>query len=251
MWSPWTGYSTSVVSRDERDLIRRFATELDRSIGKPGGRLDAPAVKRHHVSRIMAICGFKHLSRARLDRLTTELAAVGVYANPPLATPKLKHSTNVTFSRFPGPSPRFTFATEREFKRFLVNYVSYMSAPFVGLTVGRPTIADAEFRLPSGKRIDILVKSESEREYVAVELKRGDPGHQGWQQLFEYITELRQYDLGGYQVRGVLVTGPPSATAVAAFESSGAADDIQWVTYRLNIDFPGAYAPVSEPQKGA
>jgi hypothetical protein len=240
-----------VVSRAERDLIRRFASELDASIGKPGGRLDAPAVKRHHVSRVMNLCGFKHLSRARLDRLTTELAAFGIYADPPLAAPKLRHSTNVTFSRYPGSSHQFTFATEQEFKQFLVHYVAYMSAPFAGLTVGRPPVADAEFRLPSGKRIDILLTNEAEREYVAVELKRGDPGHQGWQQLFEYITEMREHDLDGYQVRGVLVTGPPSSTSVAAFEASGAADDIQWVTYRLNIDFPGARPETSAPSAPA
>lgn len=112
------------------------------------------------------------------------------------------------------------------------------------MTLGGPPNLDKEFRLPSGRRVDLVFTNKRAKSYLAVELKRDIPPYGPWVQLAEYVLEMPPLaKAGDYTVSGLLITGAAPPVAVEAFEAAELAD-IQWVTYDIRATFPAVSMPL-------
>jgi hypothetical protein len=96
----------------------------------------------------------------------------------------------------------------------------------------------AEYRLPSGRKIDLLFKVRRSDALVVTELKLARGGQGTIAEVFDYVAELRQTPLGlDREIRVLVITGTPNQELFDDLQALSARHQVTatWVCYRIDL----------------
>lgn len=211
-----------------------FVTAITRAL-KTEDSLGGGRVLRRRLRTVTARCGHRG-TRAFLLVLQAELERHGVFAEPNLADPGLQLDDWVLFSNVPFGSSDLLFGKEKHLARFVES--SLGKKPFRNLV----PYSDAkhttglEYRLPSGRRIDLLCQERTRSgmgALVVVEFKRAS--QRGVvEQLYAYMEEVRTM-FPSRNVRGIIVSGAADDVALRLL-SETRVTNIAWYTYDIQFN---------------
>ena len=220
------------MSLTRTDKIGRFTAK----------RLAALADKPHTWSKlrvVLAECGWKRRGPENLRRIQSACEAAGIYPEPILTAPGLDWEETIYFSRVkPTPyvadhySPHPVFASESLLQRFLARNLDRI--PKLA-HLKKPVL---EYRLPSGGRIDILCREKRTNAYVVIELKKlaVDPVEQTRRYLVEVERELARQEVPAPEVKGIIITGQPSAVLERTLRERILDYEVSWFLYRVKLE---------------
>lgn len=185
------------------------------------------------LRRVLLDCGFKKRGSKNVALIEAALDRHGVYADPPLTTPRLDWEARIHFTRTPQVARldehRIAFRTEYDLETFLVDNFSYV---FPGLR-----LKDRQFPVQSGK-VDLLAKDTDG--YVVIELKRGRPTERLVGQLLRYMDDVaawlaERHD--GASVRGIIVSEQVDDAMHRMLLDLAAARGrrVGWLEFRLDL----------------
>ncbi len=172
------------------------------------------------------------LSGRFLSKLSERLAAKGVYTEPPLDSKGLRGRDWIYFASGPFPPDELLFPKERDLLRFVSACIG--TGVFRDLRPARfARNGGREFRLPDGRRIDLLCEEKSNTSkgaLVAIELKQ-DHERGVIEQLTEYLDTLKA-QFPERAVRGIIITGRESRVGTKVFKDFGG-HTIDWYCYEV------------------
>jgi hypothetical protein len=218
--------------RRERSIaacVRQISQDLESGKAKNADSR-APLIRRKIV-RLLSDCGRQNITRPFLAEFDQALTTASLFTRPSLVARPLLQDECVEFSTRPFDPQSVFFETEAELREFLRRAVGVMP-PLEALQERA-----YEYRLPSGKRIDLLCEEISKNgkgALVAIEFKRDDPTYGVVAQLDAYLTELAKTAEGrGRQVRGLIISGPERDGRAA--DVSHAQNRIDWYYYSVAL----------------
>lgn len=129
-------------------------------------------------------------------------------------------------------SPHPAFTSERALQRFLAQNLTRIPK----LAHLRKPIL--EYRLPSGGRIDILCRERRSNAYVVIELKKlaVDPVEQTRRYLVEVEKTLAAKEDPNPAVKGIIITGQPSAVLERSLRERIQDYEVNWFLYRVKLE---------------
>lgn len=188
---------------------------------------------------VLAECGWKKRGAANLERIQSACEAAGIYPEPMLTAPGLDWEETIYFSRVrPTPyvaehySPHPAFASEQALQRFLARNLA--TIPRLA-HLKEPVL---EYRLPSGGRADILCRERSSNAFVVIELKKlaVDPVEQTRRYLVEVERELASRETPRPAVKGIIITGQPSAVLERTLPERIPGYEVTWFLCRVKLE---------------
>ena len=213
--------------------IDAFIREIKSELPDPNVRQVSLAAERRLLKTVAGRCATR-ISRPFLIRLGQRLAASGVYTEPPLDSKGLRGSDWVYFANGPFPPDAMLFPKERDLLRFVSACIG--TGAFRDLRPARiARNGGREFRLPDGRRIDLLCEEKSasgKGALVAIELKQ-DRERGVVVQMVEYLDALKVL-YPERPVRGIIITGREDrvgATMLRRFEGH----EIDWFCYEVSF----------------
>ncbi len=216
-------------TRDMDRLVRSLLRALDANAAKGQS---PPRVRR----RLGSMCKALHskCTPGVRKRLTFAFQEASLHADADLMDRSVGASDWVTISTQPFPAKQSTFTTEKALAHFVEQAIG--TGPFKGLMhfpKANATQAAREYRLPSGRKIDLLCQEKGRagnRRLVAIEFKRAqDKG--ALLQLIDYLDELAKL-YPDRQVRGIIsARSRDSATRRLVRGENG--HHIEWITYEV------------------
>jgi hypothetical protein len=184
-----------------------------------------------------AVAGYRKVPAAVLDAISDGLRAQGIYHRP-ADLQRCRLDDTVTFSRTPFADQHLRFPNERALGQFIEANWRYL-APFARCT--RPR---REFRLPSGRKIDLYLREGSG--HVVCELEATDGKYETASQLEAYVNELRDLLVAKGRseepIRAVAVTASPNPREERQLRAWGARRGIEvnWYCYTPHLEFTEA-----------
>lgn len=198
--------------------------------------------KEHTWSKLRVVlreCGWKRRGAENLQRIQAGCEKAGIYPEPMLTAPGLDREETIYFSHIkPRPyvaehySPHPAFSSEKALQRFLaqnlnrIPKLAHLKSPIL------------EYRLPSGRRIDILCREKRTDAYVVIELKklRVDPVGQIERYLVEVDRSLARKASPYPEVRGIIITGQPNAVLERSLSARVSNYRVSWFLYRVKLE---------------
>lgn len=195
-----------------------------------------PPIERRRLATIADECGTRVVA-GFLSELSLQLSAAGLHTEPPLSVSALRRDDWIRFSTEPFPPAELLFPRERDLQKFVQACLGI--GPFRGLRPyqeGRKTLG-WEFRLPDGKRIDLLCEERTKTghgDLVAIELKREN--QRGTvEQMTAYLDGLRAR-FKSRSVRGMIITSHGDKAATPSLDGARAKGyRIEWHCYSVNF----------------
>ena len=218
------------------DRLNQFVERMTAALAEDTAQGMRPPIEKRRLGTVVSECGSR-TSAAFLARLEDHLSAAGLCTEPPLDASALRRDDWIRFSTQPFPPDELLFPRERDLQRFVQACLG--TGHFRDLRLyqeGRRTLG-REFRLPDGRRIDLLCETRGisgHGDLVAIELKRG---HQKGtvEQITGYIDALRER-FPGRGVRGMIIAGHEETLSFSSLDGARAAGyDIQWYCYRVEF----------------
>lgn len=223
------------------DRIDRFIASMHAELSETAARGARPPIERRKLRTIASACG-KRASATFLAVLQDRLNKSSIYTDPPLTDSGLRLDDWVLFSTGTFPAAEAFFSKESDLQRFVEACLG--TSVFRNLEPFKPDGRRScrEFRLPDGRRIDLLCQERTRSgkgALVAIELKRE---HQRGtvDQIVEYLDALKQL-YPARTVKGLIVSGRESQVAAKRLESI-AGYDIRWFCYDVKFEklFPAS-----------
>jgi len=207
---------------------------MDAELRETAARGAIPPIERRKLRTIATACG-KRASIPFLASLQERLNQSNIYTDPPLIDSGLRLDDWVLFSTGPFPAASTFFSKESDLQRFVEACLG--SSVFRNL---EPFKVDGrrscrEFRLPGGRRIDLLCQERAKSgqgALVAIELKR-EQQRGTVQQMVEYLDALKQL-YPTRTVKGLIVSGREDQVAATMLKSI-VGYDIQWFCYDVSF----------------
>lgn len=216
------------------DHVDGFISSMDTDLREAAARGAVPPVERRKLRTIVTVCG-KRASAPFLASLQERLNQSSIYTEPPLTDSGLRLDDWVLFSTGPFPAAAAFFSKESDLQRFVEACLG--SSVFRNLEPFKPDGRRScrEFRLPDGRRIDLLCQERTKSgkgALVAIELKR-EQQRGTLQQLVEYLDALKQL-YPSRTVKGIIVSGREDQVAATMLKSV-VGYDIQWFCYDVSF----------------
>lgn len=186
--------------------------------------------ERRKLRSILRALGLARKSTAALLDLQRRFDDEAIFVLPPLTDQYLGLDEWVRFSSRPLPPERLLFPTERELRRAILSAIGRVD-PLRGLRTPRP-----EYRLRSGKRIDILCRDKRTGEPVAIELKRHFRAELA-AELLGYLDELEADGMARkLPLRGIVISGSEDPTTMEIFRKVDSNHRrIDWLVYDIGL----------------
>lgn len=216
------------------DHVGRFIAGMDTELRESAARGAVPPIERRKLRTIASACG-KRASAPFLASLQDRLNHASIYTEPPLIDSGLRLDDWVLFSTGPFPAAAAFFSKESDLQRFVE--ASLGSSVFRNLEPFKPDGRRScrEFRLPDGRRIDLLCQERGKSgkgALVAIELKR-EQQRGTVQQMVEYLDALKQlYPLR--TAKGLIITGREDQVSATLLKGI-VGYDIQWFCYDVSF----------------
>jgi len=201
----------TVTDKQIATCVKHYRRLLDaRPAESPASLSQTP---RSGLQQIIVRAGAKRRSTGLLAQLEEAFAAEGIVTHPRLTDPKNRPDERIHFfdRRYQIPDlamSRQVFPTEDSLRAFLVANLHEFDE-LRGLT-GIKT----EYKMPSGRRFDVLGRRSRLNELVGVELKLGDINDRAVGQSLQYIDDLaKEADRQGLSAHYIMVAGGQPNTA--------------------------------------
>jgi len=215
--------------------IPAFIESMGAALAEDAARGMTPPIERRKLRTITAECrrrGSAHF----FETLDLRLREAGIYTDPPLVDSGLRLDDWVLFSTGPFPPDSSFFPKEKDLKRFVEACLG--SGVFRNLELcklpGRQS--GREFRLPDGRKIDLLCQERTRSgngALVAIELKceheRGTV-----EQLISYLDALKDI-YPSRDVKGIIISGRENQVASAVLRNM-TGYDIKWFCYQVTFN---------------
>ena len=178
---------------ERNDGVTRFIAGMNTALHEQEAKGIKLPIERRRLRTVTTDCGHR-ASAAFMEDLQERLKEAGVYTEPPLTDAGLRLGDWVRFSSGPFPPDSAFFPRERDLQRFVEACLG--TGPFRNLEpyrVGR-RIMWREFRLPDGRKIDLLCQERAKSgrgALVAIELKR-EHERGTIEQTISYLDALQQ-----------------------------------------------------------
>lgn len=188
---------------DMQDRVSTFVKAAKKALDARATK-GLPEVKRYRLRSIVSACRTKATPRF-FAALESQLAASGLHIHPDPSAGRVEPKAWVHLSTAKLAPEDLLFPKERDLQAFVA--ASLGTGPFQGLRLYRERKRELgrEFRLKSGKRIDLLCQEVVSGDLVAIELKK-KLGPEAVHQMLGYIQALAaQYPKRA--VRGIIITG--------------------------------------------
>ena len=204
--------------------VERFVESIAVALDRAGGR----SIRRGENS-VKSGCGWRNWSAGRRRELASALASREIYSDHDLAHHIFAPGDWLRFSREPFPSTGALFQHEKALEEWIGHNLGV--APLKYLQQIR-----RQYRLPSGKVIDILCEERraGHRGLVVIEVKlKRATGAVG--QVLDYLDELRKAPPSGYEganVRGIIISNVEDRREIRALRAS---EDIEWYVLKLEL----------------
>ncbi len=216
------------------DHVDRFIESMSNELRETSARGAVPPIERRKLRTIAAACG-KRASASFLASLQERLNQSSIYTEPPLVDSGLRLDDWVLFSTGPFPAAATFFSKESDLQRFVEACLG--SSVFRNLEPFKPDGRRScrEFRLPDGRRIDLLCQERAKSgkgALVAIEVKR-EQQRGTFQQLVEYLDALTLL-YPSRTVKGLIISGREDQVAATMLKSI-AKYDIQWFCYDVSF----------------
>ncbi len=230
------------MPNSRRPVQRRATDRLGRVTSFIAKRQTLLANRPHSYSKlrvILAECGWKQRGASNLAQIQSACEAAGIYPEPMLTAPGLDWEETIYFSRVKPAryeadlySPHPSFMSEQALQRFLarnldrIPKLAHLKTPVL------------EYRLPSGGRIDILCREKRTNAYVVIELKKFavNPVPQTRRYLVEVERELASQESQPPSVKGIIITGRPSAVLERTLPEEIRGYEVSWLLYRVKLE---------------
>lgn len=219
------------MTKTNDQAVDRFVEEIRASLPAEAPT-DAPLVtERRLLSTVVDRCNAR-LSQRFLSKLRERLSANGVYTEPPIDSKGLRGRDWIYFARGPFPPDELLFPRERDLLRFVSACIG--TGVFRDLRPARfARNGGREYRLPDGRRIDLLCEEKSNSgsgALVAIELKQ-DRERGVVEQLTEYLDALKAL-YPHRAVRGIIITGRESRIGSKVLKNLDGYS-IEWYCYEV------------------
>ena len=207
---------------------------MNTALRETAARGVVPPIERRKLRTIASACE-KRASAQFLASLQDRLNQSSVYTEPPLIDSGLRLDDWVLFSTGPFPAAAAFFSKESDLQRFVEACLG--SAVFRNLEPfrGGGRRSGREFRLPDGRRIDLLCQERRKSgtgALVAIELKR-EQQRGTVQQLLEYLDALKQL-YPSRTVKGIIISGREDQVAATLLRGI-VGYDIEWFCYDVTF----------------
>ena len=213
-------------------FLAAFIEEIGRALREARDTGLDPPIERRKLRTILTECRRRGSPRA-LEEIDRGLTQAGIYTAPRLPDDGLRLNDWVWFSTGPIPPDSAFFPREADLQKFVQACLG--SGPFRNLEAARAEggRSGREFRLPDGRRIDLLCEERRKSgtgALVVIEFKRKH--ERGTvEQVMEYIDALRQRH-PTRAVRGLIVSGREDRVASARLHDV-TGYDIRWLCYEV------------------
>ena len=196
---------------------------------------------RDHVrARLKAVlkeCGWSKSSETNRERIQEALQSGGIYPEPILDAEGIGSDEWIYFSQQkPKPYKRknyskWAFASEETLRKFLLSNFGRIKQ-FKRLK--KPL---REYKLPSGRRVDILCRERRSNDYVVIELKKDnkDPVRQLLIYLQEVDEKLAKAEDPPVNVRGIVISRQPNRALKNALGKTLGGFRVEWHVYRVQL----------------
>lgn len=201
----------TVTDEQIANCVTYYRRLLDRRPeGPPASLKQAP---RSGLQQIIGRAGAKRRSAGLLNQLEAAFTEAGIVTYPRLTDSKNRPDEHIHFfdqrhQLEELSTPRQTFPDEKSLRAFILANLHEFDE-LRGLTGVKK-----EFRMPSGRRFDVLGKRARSNELVGLELKLADIDDRAVGQSLKYIDDLaREAEKRGLSAHYVLLAGGQPNTA--------------------------------------
>jgi len=226
----------------DADKIGEFVEWIDERIRRDTDRDEAARDFRQlKLSTVISRCGWSNRSAARMELLTARLGERGLHCDPPVTTEDLDRDHWIRFSRMLPPVPVQTPPSEKD----LIAYIEANHRLIPPLDQYGPEI-EAEFRLPSGDRVDLVIKDVRRRRWLVVEVEnKGAKNREAPAQLCDYMSEVKAKLLpDGYDIEGMIISAEADPRHVELLMAAQAPGRLHWLTFSMQLQLQPALGSV-------
>lgn len=230
------------------DKIGEFVEWMDGRIRHDGDRDEsARDVRQLKLSTVIAKCGWANRSASRMELLAARLGERGLHCDPPLTTEDLDRDHRIRFSRMLPPVPVQTPPSEKD----LIAYIKANHRLIPPLDQYGPGI-EAEYKLPSGDRVDLLIKDVRRRRWLVIEVEnKGAKNREAPAQLCDYMAEVKAKLLpDGYDIEGMIISAEADPRHVELLMAAQAPGRLHWLTFSMQLQLQPAPGSVRAAPAG-
>ncbi len=230
------------------DKIGKFLDDIDGRIRRDTDRDEsARDVRQMKLSTVISSCGWSKRSASRMELLTARLAERGLHCDPQLTTEDLERDQWIRFARMPPPVPVQTPPSEKD----LIAYLHANHRLIPPLDQYGPAI-EKEFKLPSGNRVDLLIKDVRRRRWLVIEVEnKGIKNREAPAQVCDYMVEVKAKLLpDGYDIEGMVVSAEADPSHVEVLMTTPAPGRLHWLTFSMRLQLQPAPGSVASPDEG-
>jgi hypothetical protein len=216
------------------DQVGTFIERMHADLREDEQKGVRPPLERRKLRTILADCG-KRGSAGVLAEIEARLTEAGIYTEPRLADAGLRLGDWVWLSTGPFPPDSALFPKESDLQRFVLACLGSGAFRNLELYKGKGGISGREFRLPDGRRIDLLCqerKKGGSGDLVVIELKR-EHERGTVEQVTSYVDALQEL-YPSRKVRAIIISGREEQVAsvhLAQFTQY----DIRWLCYHVTF----------------
>jgi len=226
-------------------FLAAFIEEVGRALRESRDDGLDPPIERRKLRTILTQCRRRGSPRA-LEEIDRGLTQAGIYTAPRLPDEGLRLNDWVWFSTGPIPPDSAFFPREADLRKFVQACLGSGAFRNLEAARGEGGRSGREFRLPDGRRIDLLCRERRKSgsgALVVIEFKR-EHERGTVEQVREYIDALRQR-YPTRTVRGVIVSGREDQVASARLHDV-TGYDIRWLCYEVAFREVSATGPQRE-----
>ncbi len=224
-----------MTTSSDGDRIKTFTDKMLHALREHEQKGVRPPLERRMLRTILADCGKRGTARG-LSEIEARFTEAGIYTEPGLADAGLRPGDWVWLSTGPFPPDSALFPKESDLQRFVQACLGSAAFRNLELYKVKGGASGREFRLPDGRRIDLLCQERTKAghgDLVVIELKR-EHEHGTVEQVREYVDALKQL-FPSRGVRAIIVSGREDQVAsVRLGQVTGC--DIRWVCYRVTFE---------------
>lgn len=217
------------------DQVRTFIDRMAQTLREDEQKGVRPPFERRKLRTMLADCG-KRGSAGVLAEIEARFTEAGIYTEPRLADSGLRLDDWVWFSTGPFPPDSAFFPREADLQRFVQACIGSGAFRNLELCKVKGHASGREFRLPDGRRIDLLCQERTKSGtggLVVIELKR-EHERGTVEQVMSYIDALKQL-YPSRAVRAIIVSGREDQVAsVRLGQVTGY--DIRWLCYDVTFN---------------
>lgn len=220
------------------DRMDQFVQDVDSRVRRDGERGDKPERIRHKLDVVVAKCGWKRRSDARMRVLENRLSEMQLWCEPSISDANLPQDTWITMRRRPPPVPVQRMPSEATLEGYLERNW-YLIKPLMDYGSHRDPakVVVRQFRLPTGEAVDLVFKDRVNKRWLLVELKNAKT--QGAvAQLRRYMQTVVNAGLtpNGYTVEGMIISPTVDPEQIHLLHAPNSPGKLHWFVFEMQLE---------------